>query len=211
MPDHKVESFRSKAARTGRVLLVGPLGPAAPWERFTTHEWARLGVDGGALQAPPDGFDLTVGDGDSGQAPLDVRWPIHKDATDLELTLGLLPAGVATTLWGFWGGRMDHQMAVWGALHARCALDGMAFDVEGPQGDHLTVRPSGEHAFSAAGLFSLWSLVPARFTIRGACRYLLEAPTLCAPLSGHTLSNHAHGAFSVGSDAPFFLYRQARP
>jgi thiamine pyrophosphokinase len=207
MSDHKVESFRGKAQQTGKILLVGPLAATVPWERFPAAHWARLGVDGGAALAAPGQFDLTVGDGDSGAVPLDVRWPIHKDATDLELALELLPARLPVTLWGFTGGRPDHQMVVWGALHAHCVRHGTHFDVLNELSS-IAVRPAGEFTFQEAGLFSLWSLLPATFGLRGACRYPLERPTPCPPLSGHTLSNYASGPFTVTCDAPFFLYSE---
>lgn len=207
---HRLGEFQKRAVNLRQVLLIGPLSAGAPPTELMS-KCAIVGVDGGAQAAGISQFDFTIGDGDSGvPAQLDELLPQHKDRSDLEHALALIPAEVAKLhLWGFWGARMDHQLCNLGAIHQFLLNRSLTVELYVPGRPLMSAFSAGEHQLDLQGTFSLLSLAETRFSITGACRYSLSAPTLVAPLSSHTLSNEAHGCVIVTSDRPFFCFRES--
>lgn len=65
----------------------------------------------------------------------------------------------------------------------------------------------GTHTLKLSGTFSLISLVPALFTIAGACRFPVEN-LLVRPLSSQLLSNHGEGEVRIHCDQRFFCIEE---
>ena len=205
MYQSKLQSFISKVQQHKSVVLVGPMAKSFP------TDWPLLpvlGVDGGSNKATADKYDFTLGDGDSlGPAlSLDLVFPVDKDASDLALALQHLPAGPLTIhLYGFWGGRFDHQVINLGELHARLMKEGGEVCFHTDSEYQVLGRPAGRHTLTLQGLFSLFSPLPTLFSIEGECRFPLT-PTRVDSLSSRLLSNEGHGEVTLTADQPFFCY-----
>lgn len=186
-------------------ILVGPLGPT-----LTMKAPGVLAVDGGIKFAPD--ADFWIGDGDS--AP-DCKLPDHsfklppaKDFSDFKGALQLLKGVQTLDLWGFLGGRRDHELAVLGECHhflktrPQCRInlyeDGKIVGVFVPEG-------SGEIQYK--GGFSLLSLEESRPTLTGDILYALPEPINLTPLSSHGISNKSQGIIRYQSNSPLlFLF-----
>jgi len=205
MYQSKLQSFISKVQQHKSVVLVGPMAKSFP------TDWPQLpvlGVDGGSNKASPERYDFTLGDGDSlgPAAALDLVFPSAKDASDLALALQHLPAGPLTIhLYGFWGGRFDHQVINLGELHARLTQEGGEVYFHTESEYQVLGLPAGRHNLVLQGIFSLFSPLPTQFSIEGACRFPLPA-TRVDPLSSRLLSNEGQGAVTIEADQPFFCY-----
>lgn len=123
----------------GRALVIGA-APGLPDANFLRSIASGVdllvAVDGGADVCEQVGLmpDLLVGDFDSASPTVIthlresgvemVHFPVGKDASDLDLALGALPdrgiTGVVLTC--VTGGRLDHQLAVIGAVSRAAAL-----------------------------------------------------------------------------------------
>ncbi len=213
MPVHKPSSpelqrFHQVAIRTGHVVLVGPRATRFPSE--LAREAAVLGVDGGSALANAEEYHLTVGDGDSlpdSAGALDILLPTEKDQSDLGFALQCLPTlPLELSLWGFAGGRWDHDLANLGELSAHVAHRGGRARLLRDDGSVMHVLPAGEHHLRLEGGFSLFSLTACQMEIRGQCRFPLP-PTAVAPFSSLTLSNLGHGEVLLRADAVFFCYQ----
>ncbi len=205
MYQSKLQSFISKVQQHKSVVLVGPMAKSFP------TDWPQLpvmGVDGGCNKAPLERYDFTLGDGDS-LAPalvLDLLFPTDKDASDLSLALQHLPAGAITIhLYGFWGGRFDHQVINLGELHARLTQEGGKVFFHTDSEYQVVGLPAGRHSLSLQGVFSLFSPLSTLFSISGDCRFPL-APTQVPSLSSRLLSNEGHGEVIIDADQAFFCY-----
>lgn len=205
MYQSKLQSFISKVQQHKSVVLVGPMAKSFP------TDWPLLpvlGVDGGCNKASADRYDFTLGDGDS-LAPalsLDLLFPTSKDASDLALALEHLPAGPLNIhLYGFWGGRFDHQVINLGELHARLKREGGEVYFHTDSEYQVLGLPAGTHALSLVGLFSLFSPLPTTFSIEGACRFPL-ASTQVESLSSRLLSNEGQGQVTIRASEAFFCY-----
>jgi thiamine pyrophosphokinase len=205
MYQSKLQSFVSKVQQHKGVVLVGPMAKAFP----VYHPLLPvLGVDGGSGKAAAEKYDFTLGDGDSlaSGLQLDLVFPVDKDASDLALALQHLPAGPLTIhLYGFWGGRFDHQVINLGELHARLLKDGGEVCFHTDSEYQVLGRPAGRHTLTLQGLFSLFSPLPTLFSIEGACRFSLP-PTRVESLSSRLLSNEGLGEVTLTADQPFFCY-----
>ncbi|MFI5391452.1 MAG: hypothetical protein ACHQYQ_08830, partial [Bacteriovoracales bacterium] len=63
-------------------------------------------------------LDISVGDGDSSNFPMDFNLPEEKDYSDLKFALDLIPPNVEKiNLWGFLGGRRDHEIINFGEVN----------------------------------------------------------------------------------------------
>lgn len=189
------------------LTLVGPLGPEVPAHlaRFPV-----IAVDGGA------GFvkscDLWIGDGDSATIPSEATQSIHlspnKDFSDLAAALDLLGAKPRRLhLWGFIGGRRDHELINFGetfrflAAHAGSE----AFFYHGDNSVAFHLLSSGSWELQLTGRFSLICLGSTTVSMTGECAYPLPAPRTIGPLSSLGLSNEASGSIRLVIDAPVML------
>jgi thiamine pyrophosphokinase len=188
------------------VVLVGPVGPVLS-DRFLNHR--IIAVDGGARFV--ERFDLWVGDADSieGDRPEGPRIDLlpEKDRSDLVHALESIQDPVRVLhLWGFLGGRRDHEwfnlgeVARWIA-NAR-GVQARFYDEQGEW--KVAVLTEGE--IDHEGVFSLGSIEPNRVRITGECEYPLSEWTELHPVSSHGLSNRAFGRVRVEADGPVILF-----
>ncbi len=203
--------WQSHDAGGDALALVGPV-MAAP---LLAQDLARLGlatvpqiaVDGGvAFALKPV---LWVGDGDSSPSGAPVIFKDSQDETDLRFCLN----GVRGWRWrnlhlfGFLGGRRDHELANFGEIQAefksRAAFTSAVF-----YDDKLeaAVRffSKGAHRVNISGVFSLLALEPAIASISGDCDYAAASVALPV-LSGRGISNRGHGMVDIFCDVPFMV------
>jgi thiamine pyrophosphokinase len=197
---------------TEQLILVGPLRNSAltpALEKIGLAGVPQIAIDGGSRAAMNP--VLWAGDGDSGPAPRSTPAFIKptQDITDFRFCLD----GIRNWRWkelhlfGFLGGRRDHELACFGEIHtemkARPAFTKAVFygSDDLPQ---VTFFQSGEHTVKLEGTFSVLMLEPAVVTISGDCRYPTKA-TVLGPLSGQGISNEASGTIKISATGPFML------
>lgn len=186
------------------IAIVGPLHHA-PEEMLLPTVY----VDGGARfkisnYAPA----IVVGDGDSFCGPHDELLPQEKDFSDLAFVLRQLPAHLShLKLFGFLGGRRDHELANLGEVHRFLKQRQLLSKVEFFEGDERRILAVGAGTLKVElnGIFSIFTLERARIQMTGACHFTLENPTELSPLSSHGLSNKGHGSVTLSCDAPCFI------
>lgn len=199
------KDFLKKISRATEINLVGPLfdssaRPAAP----------VIYVDGGLRAKPAAATEpaVSVGDGDSASLPLDEVLPRRKDFSDLAFALRELPISVKQIrLFGFLGGRRDHELANFGEvqkfLRDRPGSKAIFFRDSKPT---VIAFGCGEWALEVHGIFSAFVLEATEVQIMGKCRYELPRPTRFEPLSSHGLSNEGFGEVHVSCSSPIFLF-----
>jgi len=195
------------------LVLAGPvMQRALTADVLRAHgidSFPQIAVDGGISFAVNP--VLWAGDGDSGAAPKNV--PVipkqGQDETDLSFCL----KGVHGWKWGelhlfgFLGGRRDHELANFGEVNAamkgrkgfaRAVFYGANFSPE------AYCFREGAHSLSLNGAFSVFTLSGAEIGISGACRYPADHAYL-EPLSGRGVSNHGDGLVSFRCGKPFMV------
>ncbi len=184
-------------------VLVGPMGP-----ELGLSADAVLAVDGGLKYAPK--ADFWVGDGDSNPAlPLPehfLKLSPEKDISDFRAALDLLPEAESILLWGFLGGRRDHELAILGECHGYLKSNpGCQIKIYNKGVLAGVFLPTGVGRIEYTGSFSLFSLESAKVTLRGDVLYSLSSPINLAPLSSHGISNKAQGMIMTESDKPLLI------
>jgi thiamine pyrophosphokinase len=200
--------------RSPEWTLLGPLGPALPLD-LGRHP--IIGVDGGASHSSH--LDIWIGDSDSYKDTVQCENIFHfspqKAQSDLSLAFELLQTGPAAKLhlWGFLGGRKDHELFNLGEafqfLNGRHPTEIIFYNREGRASFRLF--SAGRWELSHFGLFSMGALGPVEVTLTGHCEYTLPDKTLLQPLSSQGLSNSAHGKFVLNNEGPIFIYFPETP
>jgi thiamine pyrophosphokinase len=172
-------------------------------------EAPQIAIDGGdrfAFQPV-----MVVGDGDSQSGTPSAPFHLKPDQnqTDLAFALKLVNPGRWTDLhlFGFLGGRKDHELAAIGevcrALALRMDLTRATF-YDSSAELAFTVHNIGKHSFIHHGVFSVLAFESARFTIAGACQYPVRDQTLLS-FSGVGISNVGEGEFTIQSSGVFMM------
>lgn len=203
------EQLINELKACGEVSLIGPLSKRSQ----PKQNHPLIAVDGGIDSIDSSTTDFWyVGDCDSlssGQQRIKEglgHWilPKNKAASDLAMALTLLPNTMKKVhLLGLLGGRVDHQMMVFGEVQRslkRLSQATISFEQE------LQAYSAGEHQLSIEGGFSLFSLEEIELSIDGAVRYPLK-PSTVFPGQSLTLSNEGHGSVCLRSSGPIFLYQ----
>ena len=202
-------SWRELDKGTEQLILVGPARKTPLHDVPGLKDVPQLAVDGGDRFAVNP--VLWAGDGDSGQAPTSIPAFIKHDQniTDFRFCLN----GIRDWRWrelhlfGFLGGRRDHELANFGEIHvemkARAPFSKAVLYGENnlPQ---MYFFQAGEHAARLQGVFSVLVLEPAEITIAGECLYPAGKISL-QPFSGKGISNEASGIVKISSSGPFML------
>jgi thiamine pyrophosphokinase len=190
------------------IVIVGPLGPMVD-SRFSNL--ATLAVDGGAKWTQR--IDLWVGDADSLEGPLPeckrILLDKNKSRSDLGFAWSEITENTKTIhLWGFLGGRRDHEWFNLGEVHqglsTRPGTRAIFYDSTGRE--RVWMASSGVWSFVHQGLFSLASLVSNEVTLTGDCEYRLDQQTRIEPLSSLGLSNSSRGRFNIEASHPFLIF-----
>ncbi|MFG1501280.1 hypothetical protein ABMA70_13820 [Halobacteriovorax sp. XZX-3] len=196
--------FNEELAKTNKLVIIGPMALTLPY----IINSPIIYVDGGLNHRPSDDHPyLSVGDNDSNTTSdnLDITLDENKDFSDLTYALTLIPDNITEIkLFGFLGGRLDHQMVTLGSIHhflkerkhqTRCHFE-----------KKIIANSSGNFSFTHEGIFSILSLEEQEITISGACDYPLNGDKGVKTLSCLTLSNKAYGEVHITSKHPIFVY-----
>lgn len=171
-----------------------------------------VGVDGGAKYA--DRLDIWVGDSDSHEGDIKALHAFHhpedKDISDLGLAFSLFsrPLPYHLHMWGFLGGRKDHELFNLGeglnflAQHSSSQVS--FYDSNHKLSFKLVSK--GQWTFELQGLFSIGCLRPVNVTLTGSCKYPIREKREIPPLSSLGLSNFGKGSVVLDTDGPLFIY-----
>lgn len=188
--------------------IIGPMGPKiSP----ALSQFPILAVDGGAEFC--DRMDVWIGDGDSNRSLLDCenvyRYGPIKDQSDLGLALGMFQGQkpLELHLWGFLGGRRDHEWINLGEVYhfLETKHEAVAHFYNSQGKLEVSVYSAGRQALSHQGTFSLATIKENQIQILGAVQYALTEKTTLLPLSSLGLSNSAHGIFEIIHEAPLMI------
>lgn len=166
-------------------------------------------VDGGMKHFEPR-FKraFSIGDNDSFEGKMEEVLPQNKDRGDLFFAVQKAQDSGAKQafLYGFVGGRMDHQILLLGDL-LELAGKRTRFDIFEEEELRMSVLPSGNHCFDFTGPFSVFSAREQKLLYQGSCQYPnhKEYPQLIGAFTTHGLSNYSDASFSITSQAPFCL------
>ncbi|MFT6071464.1 MAG: thiamine pyrophosphokinase [Bacteriovoracaceae bacterium] len=207
MKDKKDKFFKLiKDSRS--AVLVGPL--LKKTEAQSINSPHLLLVDGGLDLATEYSLDanrscFSVGDGDSSKGPLDEILPIIKDYSDLAYALSILPEEVETVeLYGFLGGRLDHELCNFGEVfHYLKDKKNQTKVIIGPE---VMALSSGTWKLSKQGSFSLISFEDAEVKLTGDAVFELGQWTKIKAFSSHGLSNEGSGIIELHLRSPILLY-----
>lgn len=190
-------------------VLVGPMGPQI-LPSFLSY--SLLGVDGGANFILK--MDAWIGDHDSltedPNAEHIFKFSPLKDRSDLGLALDLFTSQspYKLHLWGFLGGRKDHELFNLGEVSAflekKPKSEAYFYNQKGKVTFHFLSQ--GEWELTHQGIFSLGALKNTSLSMKGECHYPISEETMIGPLSSFGLSNEAHGTFKIKTSGPIFLY-----
>lgn len=193
---------------TQEWTLVGPMGPKVP-ESFLSNP--ILCVDGGSNFTTK--MDIWVGDGDSStqaiSAPHIFKFSPQKNESDLALALNLLSHESPRTLhlWGFVGGRKDHELLNLGEVmhYLDKATHTQAIFYDDQARPTYRALSSGDWVFSHEGVFTVASFKSVKLKILGQVSYPLNEFTELLPLSSLGLSNEAKGEIQIINQAPVMV------
>lgn len=185
--------------------IIGPLNPRFPSK---LENFPCLTVDGGGNFITSD---IWIGDRDSAQelkqSTYQFLLPQQKDKSDLALGLSLFesPREYRLFLYGFHGGRFDHELSNTGEIlqflkqnpRARVELRDAESKLRGYYGREV-------HEHDIQGLFSIFTLEPTGLKIEGDCEYQGEKLEF-QPLSSHGLSNKGWGKIRILSDVSYIV------
>ncbi len=207
----KAESLIKKV-----FFLVGPMDIA---EKFpaellkNTEDHYCIFVDGGlrhlSLFSHLERSQIcSIGDGDSSQSR-DFDFPLNtkKDFSDFHAALKLIPnTAQEIHLLGFMGGRLDHQLAIFGPLYRFLKQKKhlgreILFDIN--RGRFLS---AGSHEFHHQGFFSLLAFEETELRLTGACDYPLPINTILEAFSDVAISNCSFGKVSTCCTNPLLLW-----
>lgn len=214
---------------TKTIWLIGP----KPWnpQRDTwplaTSPDQIVYIDGGlghqtklkklGLQDIPA---ISLGDGDSlpqhlveQRVSLDHQFPPEKDQSDFSLALShlkenllLMKDPLTLQLFGLFGGRRDHELAIFGeAYHFLKSFSNSSMNIFDEQGIRKVTIFQGNKEFSQRGIFSVFSLEKCSITIEGEVKYGGKNIELL-PFQSLGLSNFAEGEFNISSNSPLLIY-----
>lgn len=186
-------SYLSKFSKD-RVNIVGPFAS------FKNLREPIVFVDGGA-KSRLNGEGITVGDGDSFHVRMDVELNPVKDFSDLAFVLEHLKGFKTLRLWGFEGGRKDHEIMNLGELHHFLKRSPGMIVL-----DTIVMLGEGKWELDLDGDFSVFAFEPTQLSLGGECHYQLDNAKL-RELSSHGLSNVASGVVQFKTSSPIVVFR----
>ena len=197
-PSLTITRYLHDFAKLNALSLIGPL-----YQGNAHFEDPVIFVDGGA-QFRKVSEGLSVGDGDSHSEAMDEKLNPNKNYSDLAYVLSSLPAHFhEVCLYGFIGGRRDHEWANVGEVHAflqtRYQPTKLHFESE------VTGFSAGKWQLEINAPFSLLCMEVAKVKLTGDCRYPLKQATKIEPLSSHGLSNIGKGSITLETNKPVFV------
>lgn len=204
----KKEKFFKEILAHGSAVLVGPL--LKNEEIKFIKNSPLIIVDGGFEKCLEHSLlgersYYSVGDGDSTKAQLDELLPSKKDFSDLQFALDLLPNSITNIeLFGFLGGRKDHEICNFGEVHNFLLKKNDQSQVN--FSNEVLFLSSGNWFLSHIGEFSLVGIERPKVKVTGEIDYQLNSLTELSPLSSLGLSNNSRGEFCLETTGPVMLY-----
>lgn len=193
------------------ILILGPLSLCDKTKLITNIDLVIF-VDGGFKhrQAYENISSVTIGDNDSALTDASAFTQLaskDKDFTDLELalefiSLNTLPDNVF--LDGFYGERLDHQLAVFSSL-SHFNTENNAKTIVLYKHGLIELIKSTNHSFQHIGEFSLMPTTRQRISIKGDAKFKSKLKEYSA-YSGNLISNIANGKVEINSDGIYFLH-----
>lgn len=181
---------------TNSVQLIGPMPCEIP-----NTSGPILYIDGGTKHKK-DGLGFSLGDNDSHQEKLDQILPKEKDYSDLSYALSQCHQFNELYLYGFLGGRKDHELINLGEVsHFLNHKTNSFAHFEG----QILAYAKGEYEITHNNTFSLFCFNETKITLSGKIKYPLSDEPLKAH-SSHGLSNEAQGKFGLKTERPIFLF-----
>lgn len=191
----KIENYL-KNFNENVVTLVGPM-----LRTRTQFNEPVIFVDGGK-NAQCDNLGYSIGDNDSYHARLDYTLPTEKDYSDLSYVLSHCHKFKNLYLYGFLGGRKDHELINLGELH-HLLVNG--FNTRAIIDESVLAFSAGEWKIELNQAFSLICFIPTTVQLEGCIKYPLHNQTL-KPFCSHGLSNIASGKFILKINNPCFIF-----
>lgn len=187
-----------------RAHLVGPVSKtfnviADPFEPV-------IFVDGGAALREHCPYpSISIGDGDSSHAPMDILLNPDKAFSDLAFALLHLQFTEHNLhLHGFLGERRDHEYfnigEVYAMLRKSIATRYAHFNHE------IYILGRGSWELQINGTFSLATLMHNIVQMTGDCRYPIAQAKNIMPLSSYCLSNMGTGQIQIQCQQPIILF-----
>jgi thiamine pyrophosphokinase len=193
-----IKDYLSKYSSDTKLNILGPLAQQLPPSLLEP----MIYIDGGAfLRKRDEGF--VVGDGDSFSGVLDELLPTKKDYSDLSYVLSNIPNQFERlNLYGFLGGRRDHELINYGEVHTflkkRIDSTEVRFDLE------IIAFSAGEWTVFIDGVFSLFVFENVEIELSGQCEYTISE--MLKPLSSEGLSNIGFGQIKIKCNSPIFFF-----
>ena len=198
-----MNNFFDKTSQFKKLILIGPC-PLPSFTRKQLEEFKNIPlvfIDGGKnhiknLQLEGSKNSFSVGDGDSYSGPLSKVIPKEKDFSDLAYCLSHIPKNILEIdLYGFLGGRKDHEIANLGEIHK--FIKRKKKPILAKFDDKIIILSPGRWNLCHKGIFSLFCLEPSFIELSGNIKYSLKKSTQLSPLSSQGLSNKASGNFQL--------------
>lgn len=149
----------------------------------------------------------SIGDGDSSREKIKIKLPCDKNESDLHHALKLLPKDIHwVEAFGLFPElkdeqRFDHRLFNIGEIYHY----NKKFKVLVQLNDREILLPPGKSKLDFKGLFSLVALDNLKLKIIGQVDYEITQTISIKKLSSRTLSNSAHGSFTVETSHPILL------
>lgn len=195
-----------------KLQVIGPM----PFDETELDgDCPTICVDGGARHAKNLDTEriYIIGDADSFPDSEQFHHLLKqdKDISDLGFILqNLAPEIQKLALFGFTGGRLDHQLFVLGELDQFSMRTGALLVMDSQFIFPKKVNDNFSFEGSYQGIFSVGTYRATPITLRGNIKYALEAQ-LMQPHSSQGLSNLASGSFQVFAPDNFWLYFDNKP
>lgn len=191
-------------------VFVGPMGPHTPDH---LRNFPTICVDGGAHFS--ENMHIWIGDNDSLmidkiESPHIFKLPIEKDQSDLGHAFNLFQESryYKFHLWGFLGGRRDHELFNLGEsfnfLERHQESQMMFYGENGQLLYHIL--GAGQWKFAHKGIFSLGTLKKTSVKLTGEVKYSIPRHEVLYPLSSLGLSNVGEGEILLETRGPVFIY-----
>lgn len=196
----KLRDYLSQFSDSDQLNIVGPM--AAP-----PHSLIEpiVYIDGGT-KYKDELFGYSVGDGDSSSIPLDETLSPEKDFSDLGYALNQITNHFGQIhLYGFLGGRRDHELFNLGELHH--FLERQENQTTAYFDDQWTAYSAGQWDLDIFGTFSLITFSDeTKIQLDGHCRYHIPRGTVVPTVTSFGLSNIGEGIIHLKCDRPIFIY-----
>lgn len=190
-------------------IIKNIIGPLEVNHSLIDINLSSLIVDGGKNHKLNLKKSFTIGDSDSSNSPCDIQLSTDKDASDLHFALEQLDADEdIIECYGFFGGRLDHQMMLIGDISNYIENKNTVFNIYSKLKLELTIYPKGVHQIKRRGLFSILSFKEQKISLFGNIKYELGilSPKTLSAVSSQGLSNEGFGEFSLSCASSIVIF-----